>query len=591
MKPMLDKKFGIPLALLLNIQNVAQMIGIVLIAVVRVKLRFPPLKVISIALILSSIAMLFLAAPEWVNFETPQCESLQGRNASSANSTLSQWAEKSCVLEKKRAFHDQLICNIHDRRNSSSPKLSSWEERQTNIYALVLFGIGQCLAGFSSAPFITIAFYHVYEECSKRKEEENQPSLLLGILTAIYLTGPYISQPFIESIPWLQKSWIGFCVCGGVYALTAIFMFFLSTKNESLTEKTAQTETLMLSSQSEHLENTPVTEKGLLSCCLRELWTNLELCSKRKFLTMSSAWTLNTYIFTEYQQHLSEFIRIEYGTPHEMAVIYTGVHSFFSIALPLVIGGCAMSRLGSFSTGKLKSTVKWMGIFWFIICLAFTAVIFCGCPEPTIEDTNTEGNASSCLASCDCDSVTQIYPVNFNGKNFRTPCHAGCIDFDPFSNIWSNCKCVGYSSISTGLAYSNCKNLVLYLVITGVGLFVGNLVFITPMMTILKDAPVKKGLFALCLATSLGQLLHILGFITSLIFPAPIKLTCILMSNGHSEDDENCVLQDNLWFTSLFHGVPVGFQVLALYLVYLYYISPSEQEDIPMTERNRELSD
>lgn len=125
-----------------------------------------------------------------------------------------------------------------------------------------------------------------------------------------------------------------------------------------------------------------------------------------------------------------------------------------------------------------------------------------------------ERRLQGCAEHCDCQHVFHFNPVNYDGVTYFSPCHAGCTNYDPINRAvsgfsssqpqWTECACSSYSTINTGIQHNSCDfSMYGYLFILFVGLFAGNLFFMTTMMIVLRCVFALSFLFpaARCMTT------------------------------------------------------------------------------------------
>uniref|UniRef100_A0A914UYY7 Uncharacterized protein n=1 Tax=Plectus sambesii TaxID=2011161 RepID=A0A914UYY7_9BILA len=121
-----------------------------------------------------------------------------------------------------------------------------------------------------------------------------------------------------------------------------------------------------------------------------------------------------------------------------------------------------------------------------------------------------------------------------------------------------------------GLCSTDCGRLGLYFAITWVGLFIGNLFFMSTMMVVLRCVYDDQKAMALSVASCIT---NILGFIPApILFGWLIDSACVTWHSRCTEDRGNCVIYDNNTFRFNFHIGNAGFQALAVIAAILCYV-------------------
>ncbi|VDP14814.1 unnamed protein product [Soboliphyme baturini] len=120
-----------------------------------------------------------------------------------------------------------------------------------------------------------------------------------------------------------------------------------------------------------------------------------------------------------------------------------------------------------------------------------------------------------------------------------------------------------------------------------VGLFIGNIFFMTTVMVVLRSVCIEQRSLALSFATFLT---NIIGFIPSpVIFGSIIDTACVAWYSLCQENG-NCLLYDNAAFRIKYHVGNAAFQLLAIIAVIFTYCE-SKNLNFPDSETENEIEE
>uniref|UniRef100_A0A1I7U0H2 Solute carrier organic anion transporter family member n=1 Tax=Caenorhabditis tropicalis TaxID=1561998 RepID=A0A1I7U0H2_9PELO len=593
----LEKRFGFSSeksGWLLSLYDIGHTMAILLIGYIGSHYHLP--RITGIGVLLSSLSMFMLALP--VLFY------------GTADYTQEQ------LLQKKEAYAMEMSCDLEGRREISSQGEDCWREHSEHTNAFIILAFGQLFAGIFAAPFNTIAYVYIDSNVKQKRESP----FLLGLLTSMYAFGPalgFLLSSILNGVyttlgdapdhigthdeHWIGAWWLGFLFCGTAYLLLAVPFFFFPR-----TYKHPDSFHLMLEhSRPEVSPEDRLSFKENIELFLREFPMVLKkLLSNKVYITMVIAWMFGSYLIGGYQTYLPKFIETQYGRSASMADIYSGIISVGAIAVSTALGGWILSR---YNIAPRSSIICLIGS-WVVILVSYIVGMNLGCSQPKVEGLSyvdyadrwhfyhNQEREQECLEYCNCETVLKFDGVSSNGHNFYSPCHAGCTNYDPFSNTWSNCQCVYGSAVDKGLVHPECDIFFAYLAVMMIGLFIGNLFFMVTMMIVLRSVFDEEKVIALSLASFITNLF---GFIPApVIYGFFIDLCCILWNRQCPNERGNCVLYDNDKFSKMFHGVNGFFQIFAIIFAGIcYWVSKSVKlpEEMPMQEfpesREREYRD
>ncbi|BFZ11249.1 hypothetical protein BsWGS_14288 [Bradybaena similaris] len=147
------------------------------------------------------------------------------------------------------------------------------------------------------------------------------------------------------------------------------------------------------------------------------------------------------------------------------ANIAIGILNLVTLSVGTIISGCLTSRLKLSPLVCLKLVIGSMVVVTVVMFLGF----FVGCQQPVIYAGSQrfsfgEPSVSQCLQACNCDH-SDFFPVcGSDGKNYFSPCHAGCSSVDRMT--FSNCSCLETNTSQTakgGLCAPDCANFYPYI--------------------------------------------------------------------------------------------------------------------------------
>ncbi|CAJ0574721.1 unnamed protein product, partial [Mesorhabditis spiculigera] len=574
----LERRFGFTsekTGLLLSSYDLGHTIAILLAGYFGTKGHLP--RITGAGVLLSGLSMLVLIFPA-VIFQFSESEE-----------------QKALKLE---AYVRDYRCDSGRYYDPSAENCKS--EHTEHFWAFVILLIGQFLAGVFAAPFNTLAYVYIDNNVLDRR----QSPFLLGLLTSMYAFGPALGfglsalttrvYTTLEEAPhhiskysmdWIGAWWVGFVLCALFYIATSIPFFFFP-KSYTATEDEKGIE-MRQPLHHPHLAPSHCSDEPKMSGYQKFVFSTkefilviIDLCRNPVFVSIVFGWTFGSYLIAGYTTFLPKYIETQYGKSASAADFYAGIISVGSIAVSTAVGGWLLTR---YDISPRKGLVLLMAS-WFFILFSYVAGTFVGCKQAQISGLHYEESRRSsslipffdvytkpCSVECACASVMHFDPVNFDGENFYSPCHAGCTSYSPYENRWTNCQCLDNRPVESGIAHPECNDFVWYMVIMFIGLFAGNLFFMVTMMIVLRQSVYDdQKVIALSFASFFTNLL---GFI-----PAPIFLgwvvdrACILWHSRCHDDGGNCVLYDNEGLRVSFHLSSASLQALAILAIFVCYL-------------------
>ncbi|CAD6187532.1 unnamed protein product [Caenorhabditis auriculariae] len=583
----LERRFGFTSGksgLLLSFYDIGHTIAILVVGYFGARSHLP--RITGIGVLLSAFAMALLALPV-VIYGTVDSASEQ-------------------LLQQKEMYGYEMSCNP-DRELSSQGEDCKKEHREHTVVFIIL-AIGQFLAGVFAAPFNTLAYVYIDTNVKDKRESP----FLLGLLTSMYAFGPALGFALSSGLTqvyttlgtpplhigvhdehWIGAWWMGFLICSLLYFLVSIpFYFFPKTYFHPGTS-----DPLMDKHRSRALmrENEDMSTKERFLQALRDFpYIVYDLVRNRVFVTMVIAWMFGSYLIGGYQTYLPKYIETQYGRSASMADVYAGTISIGAIAVSTALGGWLLTK---YNIAPRSSILCLFGC-WTVILMSYIIGMFLGCDQPNMDGLHyfepydrwnfysSEEMLKDCISDCNCNGVFRFDAVNYDGQNFFSPCHAGCRNYNPFTDVWSDCQCALGGSVSKGLIHPTCDIFFAYFAVMFIGLFFGNLFFMVTMMIVLRSVYDDQKVIALSFASCATNLL---GFIPApIIYGSVIDLSCILWNSRCPGDKGNCVLYDNNKLRFDFHITNASFQLFAIISVLVCYFV-SKRVTLPEEEQEHEI--
>ncbi|KRX89838.1 Solute carrier organic anion transporter family member 5A1, partial [Trichinella pseudospiralis] len=527
-------------------------------------------RITGIGVMLSSLAMFLLALPNFI-FGPRVHQNFDQLLANNATALL--------------------VCHENDMyTNLTNPSTVDCEETfHYGAYSIIAFA--QLLAGISAAPFNTIAYIYIDDNVSNRDSP-----FYLGLLTGMYAFGPAFgfllsagcTNIFVDlqdpvdinrnSPFWIGAWWLGFVVCGILYIIFGIPLFFfpyrLSTQRRLMDRIDAVEASTPLSDH----HSVEISKHATLTTSCKQIVETAKalpaalyrLMKNPVYTSMALGWIFGSYLIGGYGTYLPKFIETQFSQTASMADIYSGLISIGSVAFSTALGGYLLSR---FNIQPRFATLLLI-ITWAIIFFTYLLGIAFGCDQVTfkgMEQGNGRWNfTTECSQNCHCSLDHQFKPVCDGQWTYYSPCYAGC-RFQAENKTWMNCQCAAHGEMTEdGICPSSCTAISLYITTMFVGLFIGNLFFMTTMTVVLRSVELQERSLALSFASFLT---NVLGFIPSpIIFGMIIDSSCVAWHSPSScRQKGNCLLYDNQEFRFKYHSGNAGFQLAAIIVVMFTY--------------------
>ncbi|VIO88747.1 Uncharacterized protein BM_BM3495 [Brugia malayi] len=485
--------------------------------------------------------------------------------------------------------HEYILRNICDpaRVINSAEKNCELQEKE-HFWAFCILIIGQILAGIAAAPFNTVAYVYV----DNNLEDKTKSPFYLSLLSSMYAFAPAFgfalsavitrlystifdvpSNVSVNNDEWIGAWWLGFVIFGLFYLAAIVPLLFFPKnllKHDSSSFEMQQLRNKCSHDHDDHQlslfgydERLKETFCGQLKAAVIEF---PGLVKNRVFISMIIGWMFGSYLTSGYCTYLPKYIETQFGHSASVADTYAGIVSIGSIAVSTALGGYLLTKFNP----SPRKALLFLIATWFIIVITYLVGAIVGCNAPQVKELLIAAiNQEKFIDKLECSFECQCTQVDF---------------FNP----WDLCLCADNGPVETGLYTDECNAIFIYIASMFMGLFLGNLFFMTTMMIVLRSVYDDEKVLALSFASCTT---NIMGFIPGpIIFGWIIDEDCLLWHSKCPHDHGNCVIYDNKAFRQSFHLTSAGFQFLAVISVVICYIF-SRKFTFPEEERKEEMYD
>ncbi|KAJ8321840.1 hypothetical protein KUTeg_000311 [Tegillarca granosa] len=205
----------------------------------------------------------------------------------------------------------------------------------------------------------------------------------------------------------------------------------------------------------------------------------------------------------------------------------------------------------------------------------------------TIVGSSDLNSTSSCIPDCSCD-VNEFFPLcGSDGKNYYSPCYAGCPSTTQKNQAFSNCTCIPDGMATSGLCDSDCPNLYPWAVVNFFSFFTDALTWMPTITSWIRSVEDRDKSTAIGLQSIIGTLLckywHTFLTLTYIgkhfaeypFMPAPIAFgkvidtTCLIWKSSCGSQG-SCQFYDIVDMRIKLHALTVGMKFVgALALMYV----------------------
>ncbi|CAG5124478.1 unnamed protein product, partial [Candidula unifasciata] len=425
--------------------------------------------------------------------------------------------------------------------------------------AIAILAVGMILQGVAKSPRHPFIGTYVDDNVPKTKTP-----LYLGIITGLSIFGPalafgiggmfssmYVTLEETNISPrdprWLGAWWLGFLLFGGLGLVFAIPLLFFPRRLRKQERPVAVTE--KKHGNKKRLMKCLFDFKDFLKSMFRLVFNPVYAC-----VVLGTC--MNLTVVSGIMSFMAKYIETQFTVTAKDANLSLGAINVLSASFGSIFGGYLTSRFKLSPVACLKMMIGCILISTSLLCAGF----FVGCSQPVIHtgfDTNNS-SLSPCVRDCNCDDGNFFPVCGEDGRNYFSPCHAGCLSID--KGVFSNCSCLTSAGVSTakgGLCEPDCNMLYVFLGFTFLGAFTATLTimpgFVVSVRSVKEvDKPLAIGLSAFA-GTLLGNT-NLRGLIDT---------TCLLWKTTCTSVGA-CTLYDIELFRFRYHALSLGLRIITV---------------------------
>ncbi|BFZ11247.1 hypothetical protein BsWGS_14286 [Bradybaena similaris] len=472
------------------------------------------------------------------------------------------------VLFTQTCMNTAMPSNTSCADNTNKAKAAFEVSATWRNLAICILAIGMILQGVAKSPRLPFIGTYVDDNVPKTKT-----SLYLGIIAGVSLFGPalafgiggmfssmYVTLEETNISPrdprWLGAWWLGFLVFGGCGLICSVPLIFFP-------RRLLKQERLAVITDKKNTDRRRLTRclfdfKDFLKSMLRLLWNPVYAC-----VVLGRCTTL--IVVSGLLAFMAKYLETQFTVTAKQANVSVGAIFVVLSSLGTICGGFLTSR---FKLSPVASCLKML-----IGCVLVSTVVACtwlfvGCDQPVIHTgihtNSSRGSVSRCVQDCNCDGGNFFPVCGEDGRNYFSPCHAGCLSID--KSIFTNCSCLAAPTATTakgGLCVPDCNKMYVYLGFTALDAFASSMTIMPSFIVILRsvkevDKPLAIGLSAFA-STLLGW------FPGPVIFGNLIDTTCLLWKTTCTSVGA-CTLYDIELFRFRYHALMLGLYIATVML-------------------------
>ncbi|XP_067667494.1 solute carrier organic anion transporter family member 2A1-like [Haliotis asinina] len=467
------------------------------------------------------------------------------------NSRDSQ-SENNTVVRNN--FVGQLCLNVSqseidpcDSNEDGSPK-----PRDHATAAVAIIAMGMIIQGISKAPRHPFLVTFIDDNVVKTKT-----GYYLGIIITIAILGPaiayslgglftriYVTLEATDLHPrhpkWVGAWWLGYIVFGSAAILSAfpVFLFPRRLRGAPAPEEPVPKKTEVVNGGTNRLL------KEIKNYCriLRNIMTN-PIYVLLLFATMSLIFGVGGL-----HSFLPKYIENQFGLEAWKANLILAGLTLSTASVGTFIGGWLTKR---FKMGPMTA-IKFTCFLYFGVVVFFGLGFVFGCEQPEI--VNTPGSAATTgPPGCPCNDL-QYFPIcGSDGRNYYSPCHAGCSIHE--KGTYMNCTCIPGGEATPGSCEYDCPLAYPYFIAVGLSFLLSTIAIMPKILSEIRcvtedEKPLSVGAMTV-LASLFGWLL------SPLVFGRIIDSSCLIWDSACGERGA-CVLYDMADFRVKLHSLVLG---------------------------------
>ncbi|XP_046583922.1 solute carrier organic anion transporter family member 2A1-like [Haliotis rubra] len=453
-------------------------------------------------------------------------------------------------------FIGQLCLNASQSETDScdSNEDGSPKPRDHATAAVAIIAMGMIIQGISKAPRHPFLVTFIDDNVVKTKT-----GYYLGIIITIAILGPaiayslgglftriYVTLEATDLHPrhpkWVGAWWLGYIVFGAASILAAfpVFLFPRRLRGAPPPEEPVLKKTEVVKGDT----NRHQVLKEIKNYCriLRNIMTN-PIYVLLLFSTMSLIFGVGGL-----HSFMPKYIENQFGLEAWKANLIMAGLALSTASVGTFIGGWLTKR---FKMGPMTA-IKFTCFLYFAVVVFYGLGFVFGCEQPEI--VNTPGSAAtSCPSGCPCNDLKYFPVCGSDGRNYFSPCHAGCSFHE--KGTYTNCTCIPGGEATSGSCEYDCPLAYPYFIAIGLSFLVSTMAIMPKIISEIRcvtedEKPLSIGVMTV-LASLFGWLL------SPLVFGRVIDSSCLLWDSA-CEKRGACLLYDMADFRIKLHSLVLG---------------------------------
>ncbi|TSL04414.1 Solute carrier organic anion transporter family member 2B1 [Bagarius yarrelli] len=474
--------------------------------------------------------------------------------------------------------HVSGLCQAEGNPQAASSNQTCTEvNSDANKAVFPILLLGQLLLGIGGVPIQPFGISYIDDYADKK----NSPFYLAEIVLT-------------KADPrWVGAWWLGFLLAGTLLFLTSLpYLFF---PRSMITEETSA---VMTEHEAEKLKEKQeagadaTRDLTLIQFLKKFPYIMLRTLRNPIYLLVVLAQVNLAAMVAGLATFMPKYIERQFAQTASVSNIMIGGLSIPSAMLGIIAGGMILRR---FNLSVKASAILCCGAVLLAIIFAIP-LLFLGCPTQKIarinynnperqEFTNVFFKSRDvtsyrvhvmyrdCSLACSCSDEAFNPVCGSDGVEFRSPCHAGCKEYENPLN-YTDCACVAAEGSQAYALQGACRNscshlLVPFMVLSSLTCFLASLSHTPTFMMILRTVTPEDKSFALGIQF---MLLRVLAFLPApVLYGSAIDSTCILWGRKCNKNT-SCHYYDMDHFRRRYLGLQTIFVFGGLVFFFLSFL-------------------